>query len=220
MKKFVIGDIHGHHLALNQVLAKSGFNFENDLLISLGDLVDLGPDSPSVIETMMKVKNFRHILGNHDKWCLNWMRFGTIDDIWLNQGGQKTIQSYENHKNLIESHLTFLEQAVLYYRDENNRLFVHGGFAWDIPFDQQINDEHVLIWDRSLALMSYNFELQGKKLGLFSEIYLGHTPTRHFGQLTPIKHSNIWLMDTGCGRGGKLTIMDIETKRYWQSDES
>lgn len=72
------------------------------------------------------------------------------------------------------------------------------------------------------------------------EIYIGHTATtnwsyKHNGVLrikdttnpdckvgkritTPIQACNVWNMDTGGGFGGKLTIMDIDTKKYWQSD--
>jgi serine/threonine protein phosphatase 1 len=33
-----------------------------------------------------------------------------------------------------------------------------------------------------------------------------------------MKAANIWNLDTGAGYNGKLTIMDIKTKEYWQSD--
>jgi len=197
MKKFVIGDIHGHNDALNQVFKKSGFNKENDLLISLGDVVDLGPDSPVVIETLKNVKHFIHVLGNHDFWCLDWMNNRTRDIIWELQGGLKTIEAYRKNDTLIESHRTFLQNAVPYYLDEENRLFVHGGFDWELPIEEQQKNYEKLLWDRSLAQMSYLFELQSRKLEPYSEVYLGHTPTRLFGQLKPLRHSNIWLMDTG-----------------------
>lgn len=29
---------------------------------------------------------------------------------------------------------------------------------------------------------------------------------------------NVWNLDTGSGFSGKLTIMDIDTKEFWQSD--
>jgi serine/threonine protein phosphatase 1 len=29
---------------------------------------------------------------------------------------------------------------------------------------------------------------------------------------------NIWNLDTGAGFKGRLTIMEVETKAYWQSD--
>jgi serine/threonine protein phosphatase 1 len=40
MKTFVIGDIHGGYRALIQVLDRAGFDYDNDTLISLGDVAD------------------------------------------------------------------------------------------------------------------------------------------------------------------------------------
>jgi serine/threonine protein phosphatase 1 len=34
----------------------------------------------------------------------------------------------------------------------------------------------------------------------------------------PMKAANIYNLDTGAGRTGRLTIMDIESKKFWQSD--
>ncbi len=66
------------------------------------------------------------------------------------------------------------------------------------------------------------------------EVYIGHTPTinwklntqkkykktkiRKLGITTPINIQNIWNVDTAAGYGIKLTILDIETKEYFQSD--
>ncbi len=35
----------------------------------------------------------------------------------------------------------------------------------------------------------------------------------------PMNIFNVWNMNTGAGHsGGRLTIMDIDSKEYWQSD--
>jgi serine/threonine protein phosphatase 1 len=40
-----------------------------------------------------------------------------------------------------------------------------------------------------------------------------------FGINTPMTYGGIWNVDTGGGAvGGKVTIMDVSTKEYWQSD--
>jgi len=36
--------------------------------------------------------------------------------------------------------------------------------------------------------------------------------------IVPMNRCNVWNMDTGGGFEGKLSIMDINTKKYWQSD--
>jgi serine/threonine protein phosphatase 1 len=219
MKKFVIGDIHGHCRALLKVLEKSGFDADKDLLISLGDVVDLGPDPVGVINTLQGISHLVHVLGNHDNWCINWMKHGNVETVWRIQGGQETINAYKTHEETIPSHLNFLEQARPFYLDEEKRLFVHGGFDWNIPIEKQKDNKQMLLWDRSLAQMAFNFEMTGKKIEPYANIFLGHTPTRLFGSTEPIHQSNIWLMDTGCGRGGKLTMMDVESEQFWQSDE-
>ena len=52
----------------------------------------------------------------------------------------------------------------------------------------------------------------------FREIYIGHTPTTKCGTDKPLTALNILNLDTGAGHNGRLTIMDIDTKKYWQSD--
>jgi len=41
-KLYVVGDIHGCYDLLMSRLIEIGFNFENDLLVAVGDLVDRG----------------------------------------------------------------------------------------------------------------------------------------------------------------------------------
>jgi serine/threonine protein phosphatase 1 len=50
------------------------------------------------------------------------------------------------------------------------------------------------------------------------EIFIGHTSTLLWKKTEPIHAANIWNLDTGAGSHGKLTIMDVETKQYYQSD--
>ena len=39
------------------------------------------------------------------------------------------------------------------------------------------------------------------------------------GRITvPMNRCNVWNLDTGAGYRGRLTIMDIDSKEYWQSD--
>ena len=57
-----------------------------------------------------------------------------------------------------------------------------------------------------------------KRLTLYKEIYIGHTPTLNYGSVQPMCRHHIWNLDTGAGFIGRVTLMDIETKEYWQSD--
>jgi serine/threonine protein phosphatase 1 len=38
------------------------------------------------------------------------------------------------------------------------------------------------------------------------------------GSKEPINKANVWNLDTGAAFTGALTIMDVNTKEFWQSD--
>jgi serine/threonine protein phosphatase 1 len=52
----------------------------------------------------------------------------------------------------------------------------------------------------------------------FDLVFIGHTSTTHEKTDQPMHKANVWNLDTGAGGGGRLTIMDVETKEFWQSD--
>ncbi|MEJ2595052.1 MAG: metallophosphoesterase [bacterium] len=219
-RKFVIGDIHSHHKQLIEVFERAEFDFEKDTLISLGDLVDRGPNPIEVIETLMQVKNFIHILGNHDEWCLQYLLHNEQPYVWLAQGGDTTLSAYLKNREKINSHIAFFLKAKLFHIDRENRLFVHAGFNPNMPFVEQIERKDILIWDRSLVHTAMDYHLTGKRFAGFSEIFVGHTPTQIIRETSPQQFSNLWMLDTGVYLSGILTLMEIETKEYWQSTVS
>lgn len=57
-----------------------------------------------------------------------------------------------------------------------------------------------------------------KRFTLFDEIFIGHTPVTRVGSDIPMKALNVWNVDTGAAFKGKLSMMDIDTKTFFQSD--
>jgi serine/threonine protein phosphatase 1 len=53
MHTLIIGDIHGCWQGLRALLEKSGIS-DSNIVISLGDLVDRGLDSPAVLSHILK----------------------------------------------------------------------------------------------------------------------------------------------------------------------
>jgi len=217
IKRFCLGDIHGAYKALMQVIEKSGIDYDNDLLISLGDVADGWSQVPECFEELMKFKNLIYILGNHDRWLLDYFKTYNKPRIWTSQGGEATLNAYYRvqDSNYEQKHEKFLENAKPYYITKDNKLFVHGGFSLvkDIS-KQSIYD---LTWDRDLFwsyLFSPIFEVKD-----YDEIYIGHTTTsRTKSDLSPVHIRNLWNIDQGAGWEGKLTIINIDTKEFWQSD--
>ena len=210
-RTFVIGDIHGAYRALRQCIERSGLEAE-DHLICLGDVCDGWPDTKQCVDYLLQLKKITYILGNHDFWMYNWMQSGKAESIWLSQGGSATVKSYAD--GIPSTHITFFQKALPYFLD-NNRLFVHAGIDPRTPLDQQ--DLDTFLWDRTLVQQATELYRKNinRKLTAFDEVYVGHTPIllKH-----PLNACDIWLMDTGAGWSGVLSIMNVETKEAFVSD--
>lgn len=70
MSTYVIGDIHGCFDQFIELLKKINYKKDEDKLILLGDLVNRGPDSLSVINHCMADSSIITVLGNHDLYLL------------------------------------------------------------------------------------------------------------------------------------------------------
>lgn len=212
-RTFVIGDVHGAYRALRQCLQKAEFDYTNDHLICLGDVCDGWPETRESIAELLRIKNVTYILGNHDYWALQWMTTGKAETAWLLQGGESTKTSYSD--GVPDNHIKFLTDALPYLLTEN-KLFVHAGIDRQRKLEQQGLD--VFLWDRTLtrtAIDFYNKNID-VKLTEYDEVYVGHTP---ISSPVPLFSCGVWLMDTGAGWDGVLSMMDINSKSVFVSDE-
>ena len=227
-RTFVIGDIHGGLKALLQVLNKLEVK-EEDTLIFVGDYVDGWSEAAQVIQFLIELAekvNCIFIKGNHDVWCENWLKTAVVNPLWYLHGGKETIDSYDVFSEEDKKeHLSFFENMPLYHLDEENRLFLHAGFTSVHGVEKEIFTENFYfdrtLWELALA-MNKNMDKDAiyfpKRLQHYSEIYIGHTPTTNFGETTPMNAFNVWNIDTGAAFKGKITGINIDTKRYFQSD--
>ena len=245
-KTWVFGDTHGAYKALIQVFERAGIQ-EGDTIISLGDICDGWSQVYECVELLVSMQykyNMIFIKGNHDEWFNTFIQTGINPVNWA-QGGIGTLMSYcrnldkeyvHTDKNYLstllesdipESHRNFFHRQLKWYKDENLNLFIHGGFNRHYPLSEH-HDQHVFWWDRDLwyAALSYGNMQQHDvtKLGSFkikepvNRIYIGHTATTSWKTNKPMEAANITNLDTGAGFKGKLTIMDVATRKYFQSD--
>lgn len=226
-----IGDIHGGLRGLHQIIERAKVT-TTDTLIFLGDYVDGWSESPQVIDFLIelsKKQNCIFIKGNHDQLVLDWLenRNENIDEpMWFKHGGEATVIAYceisEEKKN---RHIEFFKALKNYYLDEQNRLFVHAGFT----NMNGVKNEYfakLFYWDRTLwetaVALDDRIEKTSlyypKRLKLYDEIYIGHTPTTFIKETIPVNKACIWNIDTGAAFKGRITIMDINSKEYWQSE--
>jgi len=218
MKRFVVGDIHGGHKALVQCFERAGFDPAADLLISLGDICDGWPEVNKVMDELLRIKHLKVIASNHDAWALQWMQHGWQGYAWTSQGGFATMEAYQGDRTHVpESHINLLATASLFF-ELDNKLFVHGGFDPDRELTKQ--DPEIFIWDRELLRDAVNVSQTNPeyRYGKWADIFVGHTPTGAYKTHNPMHVCNLWAVDTGAGWSGKLTLMDIDSHEYWQSD--
>jgi serine/threonine protein phosphatase 1 len=230
-RTLVIGDIHGGLKALIQVLQKAIIQ-PDDVLIFLGDYVDGWSDSPGVLDfliTLSEQQNCIFIKGNHDELLLDWLenRHENLNEkVWFKHGGKATVDAYSTiSDNTKQQHIAFLKSLQNYYLDAENRLFIHAGFTNMNGVLQEFFPK-LMYWDRTLwelALcldenMDKNSPIYPKRLKIYSEIFIGHTPVSKTKIVAPLCKNSVWNLDTGAGFSGVLTIMDITTKVFWQSD--
>lgn len=228
IKTFVIGDIHGGLKALEQVLERANVAV-NDKLIFLGDYVDGWSQSPEVVSYLIQLKSSHNcifIRGNHDDLCYRWLKFNESNETWLLHGGQSTVDAYSRYPlNLINIHIHFFEGLKNYHIDAENRLFVHAGFTSHNGVEKEFFDK-MLYWDRSLweLVLAMDKDLTihdkyyPKRLSHYKEIFIGHTSLTRIGESVPKNAVNVWNLDTGAAHKNSLTIMNVDTKEFWQSD--
>ncbi|MEO8172549.1 MAG: metallophosphoesterase, partial [Sediminibacterium sp.] len=234
------------YMALVQCLERSAFDVQEDRLIQLGDVADGYPDVYECVEKLLDMDRLIAIKGNHDEWFERFILYDW-HPTFFSQGGISTAVSYMKRANLgkknysstgygfktaltksnipFEHRKFFTKTQRLHFIDNDNRCFVHGGFNRFEPFKDQKEERYY--WDRELwqdALNHVALEQEGRLENEFicktefKEIYIGHTTTTKWHTDKPMRALNIFNLDTGAGHNGRLTIMNVDTKGYWQSD--
>ncbi len=228
MRTLVVGDIHGGLRALKQVMERAGVT-EQDRLIFLGDYVDGWSEAVETVNFLIDLKSTHNCLllkGNHDELSENWLLTEKDNPLWLKHGGQATMDSYAGVNRDIRSlHLEFYSNLENYFIDDKNRLFLHAGFTNMHGVTYEYFPK-VFYWDRTLweLALALNSKLRPgdatypKRLSHYKEIYIGHTPVTRIGKEVPVKAANVWNIDTGAAFRGPLTIIDADSKKFWQSD--
>lgn len=229
MKTVVIGDIHGGFRALKQLIENVNLPSDTRYLF-VGDYVDGWSQSAEVISYLIDFAGTNDCIflrGNHDELLYKYLKSGESNPMWLSQGGESSVESYSKLSKIEkENHLRFFENLINYHIDAENRLFLHAGFT-NQRGPQYEFYQNLVYWDRTLwemvCAMDTNIPEEDdrypKRLKLFKEIYIGHTPVTRIGFDEPANFANVWNVDTGAAFKGKISMLDISSKEVWQSDE-
>ncbi|MBW9063233.1 serine/threonine protein phosphatase [Rhizobium herbae] len=185
---YAVGDVHGCDDLLGRLEDRI---FEDcrrregtKWLIMLGDYVDRGPKSASVLDRLIAkpradIRRFC-LAGNHEDVMLDFLRNPSHDHQWLDFGGRETLYSYGLQKlpasrpalrNLLQSripdeHVAFLE-SLPSMLSIPGFCFVHAGLRDGVPLADQSDAD--LLWLRPSA--------SGKVVATSGIVTIhGHTP--------------------------------------------
>ncbi|MFC7441896.1 polynucleotide kinase-phosphatase [Laceyella putida] len=214
----IIGDIHGCYAELVELLEKLGYRVTGtgaDIRVEppvgrraifLGDLVDRGPDSPSVLRLVMSmVKQGKALCvpGNHDVKLLKKLNGRQVQ---VKHGLEVTLAQLERESpEWIEEMRQFLQRLVSHYVLDDGKLVVaHAGMkeeyqgrASSVIRDFALYGETTGETDEFGLPVRLNWAESYR--GRATVVY-GHTPIPE-----PIWCNRTLNIDTGCVFGGKLT---------------
>ncbi|OHV25082.1 serine/threonine protein phosphatase [Rhizobium sp. RMa-01] len=189
---FAIGDIHGCIDPLNRMIDRIEAYASEGTIVFLGDYIDRGPDSKSVLDCVIAGTSDRWrwicLKGNHEDMMVAAYADSDSRDVWISNGGLETEMSYDGR--VLPQHLQWADDRPLMHVDRY-RIFVHAGVVPEFPLQRQTKRD--LLWLRYPPGESSDY--WGKHL------VHGHTPSLS----NPVTTGNRTNIDSGCVFGGKLS---------------
>ncbi|HKY05699.1 MAG TPA: metallophosphoesterase family protein [Blastocatellia bacterium] len=224
MATYVIGDVHGRPKLIEQLLRDVPWNYKEDKIVFLGDLIDRGEDAPGVMDLVMGLveanPNVIVLRGNHEQMLLDCLDYGDLQWLIPENGGLATLAGYGLDLSQLqdvceisipEEHIEFL-RSLPYYHEDEQAIYVHAGL---IPGEHPSEtDPDVLLWTRDPDFhRGYNGKL----------CFFGHTPThylpkegrqRRFGIYV---HGNCVGIDTSGEKESPLSCIQVENFILYQA---
>jgi serine/threonine protein phosphatase 1 len=217
---YCVGDIHGRDDLLAEMAEHVGADmkvrsFDDAVTVFLGDYVDRGLGSMSVVERLASAEwptPMIALAGNHEDLLMAFLEKADVLSVWRSLGGLETLHSYGVDvgqamagrdfgavqaafaARFPESHRHFLERLDIstYIGDY---FFCHAGVRPGVPLDRQNRDDLLNIRDPFLVS-----EAEHGKL-----VVHGHTPS-----VVPEIRPNRIGIDTAAYATGRLTCLVLE----------
>lgn len=213
-RHLAIGDIHGCYRSLFELARYVGLR-SDDVVITLGDYVNRGPNTCAVLDWLIELDRTQRLVairGNHEIMMLESRDYETMFERWIEYGGDATLRSYapfEGDPNSLahipDSHWRFLEERLVPYYETDDHFFVHANAYPDLPLDEQ--PDYMLYWERFDDPPRHS---SGKIM------ICGHTSQKSG---LPLANDNAICIDTNACRGGWLTCLHVESGQLWQANE-
>jgi serine/threonine protein phosphatase 1 len=193
-----------------ELLERIHFDSSLDELYILGDAIDRGEASVECLQFIMRQKNTRFFIGNHEQMMMDYIDRTELFG-WFTNGGRTTFSELNDLTGAENAGILAYLRACPYYETleiNGKRYFLsHAGLDVSLPIESQPRD--ALVWSREEF-----YEYKG--LGGYTCIF-GHTPT--FFIHGDYDNCDVWVdprhndkicIDSGCVYGGALAAIRLE----------
>ncbi len=208
-RHLAIGDIHGCITALTTLIDFVELR-DDDIIVALGDYVDRGPDSRTVLDLIINLGGTHQLVpirGNHEIMMLDAREKKGWLGPWLSYGGEATLQSYGgSFDDVPAAHIDFLENKLYPHYESESHIFIHANLAPNVDLADQ--SDAALYWQKYKDPAPH---FSGKTM------VCGHT-AQHSGM--PLGNGHSVCIDTWAHGEGWLTCLDVGSGTVWQANEA
>lgn len=207
---FAVGDLHGCYNLLMSKLKEIGFDFEKDLLASVGDLVDRGTQNMECV-SLLAEPWFVAVRGNHEQLCIDGLTNQASKNCHVSNGGAWFYDIDGQLQYDIANKFKALP-IVLEINHQGGKFgFVHGHIEqnnWEdfkATFHSETgrprNATDLAIWGRERLNPD---ALDYAHVDGVEAVIMGHTVVSR-----PCKRDNCFYIDTGAVHNANLTIIEL-----------
>ncbi|HXL56663.1 MAG TPA: metallophosphoesterase, partial [Chitinophagaceae bacterium] len=193
---------------------------KEDKIYLLGDYIDRGPGSKTVIDFILELQKENYkvytLRGNHEQLFIDSEKDDDAFDNWIINGGVSTLHSFGifHYEELPEEYKSFFNNTEFYF-DTGDFIFVHAGFNFEN--EDLFEDKYAMLWIRDMKVDKKRID---NKI-----IVHGHTPTplREVKKSLNLVHKTGAVnIDTGCCMKdyygyGFLSALEVSTMKLYST---
>jgi serine/threonine protein phosphatase 1 len=241
-RDLVVGDLHGHRSLLERELDRLRFDPTRDRVLSVGDLIDRGPESIATLSLIVEPW-FHAVLGNHELMLLNYLGYYSSRihsrKTFPTGGGEWINEAMGKHRKLVARladrvaalPLSIHVEAAVPFNVMHGDLQPIGAKLSDLFRDETVcvhradsatssrsNFGEALKSDMlSLRFAQHAVQISNAPVGELPVTYVGHSPVRHI----TVHNSYVYIDQGVCTRTAKHadptppTVLDHTQFAYW-----
>lgn len=215
-RDFAVGDLHGMFSHLEKALDALEFDPERDRLLSVGDLIDRGPESHRALE-FLDFPWFHAVQGNHERLLLESESDSDMACTWVAlNGGEWWRDLPKSDQAQFRRRMRKLPYLLEVETDLGQVGIVHADIPLDMNWQSFVarlgNDQRLrdyAVWSRKRINLSESSGDIAPVEGI-DLVIMGHTPLQQ-----AVHAANIYYLDTGAAytdvlSEAKLSILQIQ----------